>query len=124
MTDMEEIMERREHKRFRTQNSVYVNLQDIYYKTGQLKDISKGGCAFLYIPNGEKINGRFNMDLFSLTDAFYLRNMSFKSISDFSQDNEPPFAHGKIRQCGGQFDKLTQIQKIQLDSFIKDNTNK
>jgi len=124
MTDMEEIMERREHKRFRTQNSVYVNLQDIYYKTGQLKDISKGGCAFLYIPNGEKINGRFNMDLFSLTDAFYLRNLSFKSISDFSQDNEPPFAHGQIRQCGGQFDKLTQIQKIQLDSFIKDNTNK
>ncbi len=43
----------------------YVTLKDIYYKIGQLVDISKGGGAFLYIANGEKINGRFNIDLFS-----------------------------------------------------------
>jgi c-di-GMP-binding flagellar brake protein YcgR len=124
MTDMREIMERREHKRFRAQNGVYVTLRDIYYKIGQLIDISKGGCAFLYIANGEKINGRFNIDLFSGTDAFYLRDMSLKSISDFSQDNEPPVIHGKRRRCGGQFDKLTQTQKIQLDYFIESHTNK
>jgi hypothetical protein len=124
MTDIKEIMERREHKRFRVQNGVYVTLKDIYYKIGQLINISKGGCAFLYIANGEKINGRFNIDLFSGTDAFYLRNTSFKTISDFSQDNEPPFTHGKIRRCGGQFDELTQTKKIQLDYFIKSHTNK
>ncbi len=124
MTDMREIMERRENKRFRAQNGVYVTLKDIDYKIGQLIDISKGGCAFLYIANGEKINGRFNIDLFSGTDIFYLRNMLFKTISDFSRDNELPFIHGKIRRCGGQFDKLTQTQKIQLDYFIKSHTNK
>jgi hypothetical protein len=117
-------MKRRNHKRFKVQAGVYVNLKDIHYKIGQLIDISKGGCAFLYIANGEKINGRFNcsIDLFSGTEAFYLRNMSFKTISDFSQNNEPPFAYGKIRRCGGQFDKLTQTQKIQLDYFIKSHT--
>jgi hypothetical protein len=124
MTDMKEIVERREHKRFRVQNGVYVTFKNNYYKVGQLINISKGGFAFLYIANGEKINGRFNVDLFSGTDTFYLRNIPLKTISDFSQDNEPPFIHGKIRRCGGQFDKLTQTQKIQLDYFIKSHTNK
>ncbi len=123
-TYMKEFTERREHKRFRVHNGVYGTPKDIYYKIGQIIDISKGGCAFLYMANGEKINGRFNIDLFSGTDTFYLRNMSFKPISDFSQDNEPPFVHGKIRRCAGQFDKLTQTQKIQLDYFIKNHTNK
>ncbi len=31
--------------------------KNLYYKTGQLVDISKGGGAFIYIANGEKING-------------------------------------------------------------------
>ena len=119
-------MKRRNHKRFKAQTGVYVTLKDFNYKTGQLIDLSKGGCAFLYISNGEKINGQFNfnIDLFSCTEAFCLRNMSFKTISDFSQNNEPPFAYGKIRRCSGQFDKLTQTQKIQLDYFIKRHTNK
>ncbi len=39
--------------------------KNLYYKTGQLVDISKGGGAFIYIANGEKINGWFNIDLFS-----------------------------------------------------------
>lgn len=119
-------MKRRKHKRFKAQSGVYVNLKDFHYKMGQLIDISKGGCAFLYIANKEEITGPFNcnIDLFSGTDAFYLRNMSFKTISDFCQNNEPPLAYGKIKRCGGQFDKLTQTQKIQLDYFIKSHTNK
>jgi PilZ domain len=119
-------MKKRKHKRFKAQTNVYVNLKDVDYKIGRLKDISKGGCAFLYIANGEKINGRFNcnIDLFSGTDAFYLSNVSFKTISDLSQNIEPPFTYGEIRRCGGQFDKLTQSQKIQLDYFIKSHTNK
>ena len=117
-------MEGRKHKRFGVQNGVYVNLKDIYYKIGRVINISKGGFAFLYIANGEKINGRFNVDLFSGIHAFYLRNISFKTLSNFSQNNEPPFIHGKIRRCGSQFDNLTQSQKIQLDNFIKRYTNK
>jgi len=119
-------MKRRNHKRFKPQTGVYVTLKDFNYKIGQLIDVSKGGCAFFYISNGEKRNGRFNfnIDLFSATEAFYLRNMSFKTISDFSQNNELPFAYGKIRRCGGQFDRLTQTQKTQLDCFIKRYTNK
>ena len=47
LTDMKEIMERRKHKRFMFQTGVYVALKDIYYKLGQLINISKGGIAFL-----------------------------------------------------------------------------
>jgi len=125
MTDMKEIEERRKHKRFKIKNRVYVTLKDNnYYKPGQLINISKGGIAFLYIPNEDQVNGLFKADLFSETNAIYLKNMPFKTISDFSHDNKPPFIHGKIRRCGGQFDKLTQTQKIQLDYFIKSHTNK
>jgi hypothetical protein len=124
MTDMKEIVERREHKRFKVQNRVYVTLKDNYYKLGQLINISKGGIAFLYIANEEQVNGLFKADLFSETNAIYLKDMPFKTISDFSHDNEPPLIHGEIRRCGGQFDKLTQSQKIQLDYFINSHTNK
>ncbi len=124
LTKMKLIVERRKHKRFRVQNGVYVTLKDIYYKIGQLITISKGGFAFLYIANGEKINGRFNVDLFSGTHAFYLRNIPFKTLSDFSQNNETPFIHGKIRRCGGQFDNLIKSQKTQLYRFIKSYKNK
>ena len=117
-------MERRKHKRFKAQEGVYVILKNNYYKIGQLIDINKVGFAFLYIANGKKINGQFNVDLFSCTDVFYLRNMPFKTISDFSQDNEPPLIHGEIRRCYGQFGMLTQFQKSQLDYFIKSYTNK
>ncbi len=110
--------------RFIVQNGVYVTLKDVYYKIGQLITISKGGFAFLYIANGEKINGRFNVDLFSGTHAFYLRNIPFKTLSDFSQNNETPFIHGKIRRCGGQFDNLIKSQKTQLYRFIKSYKNK
>ncbi len=119
LTDMKEIMGRRKHKRFMVQTGVNVARKDIYYKLGQLINISKDGIAFLYIANGEQVDDRFNIDLFSGTDVFYLRDMPLKTISDFSHDNEPPFIHGKIRRCGGQFDKLPQSQKIQLDYFIK-----
>ncbi len=90
-------MERRKHKRFKVQKGVYVTLKDLYYILGQLVDISKGGGSFLYVANGEKINGRFNIDLFSGTDAIDLRNMPFKTISDFSHNNEPPITYGKVR---------------------------
>ena len=126
-------MERRKHKRFKVNNGVYVTLKvkngiyvtlkDLYYIIGQLIDISKGGGAFLYIANGEKIKGRFNIDLFSGTDAIYLRNMPFKTISDFRKNNEQPITYGKVRRCGGQFDNLTPTQKSQLDYFIKNYTN-
>ncbi len=126
-------MERRKHKRIKVQKGVYVikvqkgvcvTLKDIDYKIGQLVDISKGGGAFLYVANGEKRNVQFNISLFSGPDAIYLRNVPFKTISDFSQNNEPHIAYGKVRRCGGQFDNLTQTQKSQLDYFIKSYTNK
>jgi hypothetical protein len=119
VANMKKNMERRKHKRYKAQEGVYFILKDKYYIPGQIIDISKGGFAFLYITDGEKMNGRFNVDLFSYTDAFFLKNIPFKTISDFKQDNETPLNHGEIRRCGGQVDKLTQSQKIQFDYFIK-----
>ena len=124
MTGLEGIEERRKHKRFKVQDRIYVTIKGNYYKFGKLINISKGGFAFLYITNQEQLNGLFKVDLFSETNLHYLRDMPFKTISDFSHDNEPPFIRGNIRKCGGQFGKLTQSQKSQLDYFIKSYTNK
>ena len=114
--------ERRKFNRFKARKGTYVTIRGKYYKLGQLIDISKGGISFLYIANGEEMSGRFNVDLLSLKNTLCLRNMQFKTISDFNQDNESPLIHGEIRRCGGQFEKLIQSQEIQLDYFIKSNT--
>lgn len=117
---MEENTERRKHQRYQAQEGVYFILKK-HYLPGRIIDISKGGFAFLYITDGEKMNGRFKVDLFSYSDGFFLRNIPFKTISDFKQDNEPHVNHAETRRCSGQFDddNLTQSQKIQLDYFIE-----
>ena len=123
MVNMKRNSERRRFIRFKARKGTYVSTRGKQYNLGQLLDISRGGISFLYVANGEEMSGRFNVDLFSLNDPICLRNIQFKTISDFNQDNESPPIHGGFRRCGGQFEKLMQSQKSQLDYFIKNNTN-
>jgi hypothetical protein len=91
---------------------------------GQLVSIGKGGIAFVYIENGEQISDRFNIDVFSSSDTFCLKNMPLKVISDVQEGNEPPSNHENIRRCTGQFEELTHVQAAQLDYFLENYTDK
>ena len=122
---MKEIMERRRYHRFQVQEGVYVALNDGSFKIGQIQNISKGGLAFTYVANEKNAEGSFTVDIFAVEYVFNLKNIPFKTTSDFYQDVEIPFSTTslrQLRQCGGQFDELTQIQMSQLDYFINDKT--
>ena len=124
MTDMKKIVERRKHCRFQAQEGAYTTLYNGSLKIGLIQNISKGGFAFRYVGNGEQAEGSYKVDIFSSNNDFYLKNLPFKTISDFYIEFEIPFSTTSLRQCGGQFDNLTQTHKSQLDYFIKSYTNK
>ena len=122
MTNMKEIMEKRKHRRFQTQERVYTAINNGSIKIGQIQNISKGGLAFRYVANREQVEGSYKVDIFATDNAFYLKNIPFKSISDVYIDFEIPFSTTSLRQCGGQFGELTRIQVSQLDYFIESYT--
>ncbi len=122
MTNMKEIMERRKHSRLQTQERVYAALNNGSIQIGQIQNISKGGLAFRYVANREQVEGSYKVDIFATDNAFYLKNIPFKSISDVYIDFEIPFSTTSLRQCGGQFVELTRIQVSQLDYFIESYT--
>lgn len=119
MTDMKEIRERRKHQRFQIREGVYAALNDGSFKIGQIQNISKGGFAFRYVSNGKKAEGSFTVDLFAVDKAAYLKNIPFKSTSDFYPEVEIPFSTLPLKQCGGLFGELTPTQMSQLDDFIE-----
>jgi len=78
-----------------------------------------GGLAFRYI-GLEEPNGSSYIDIFMSDLDFYLRNVSFKTISDF-----PVVRDGlttvTLRRRGIQFGKLTPQQSVALEDFIEEH---
>ena len=68
------------------------------------------------------IEKRDVVDYRYLTSIWTIR--LFSRYCDICKDFrlEIPFSTTSLRQCGGQFGKLTQIQRSVLDYFINDNT--
>jgi hypothetical protein len=117
-----EFMERRIHPRFRVQKGAYAAINDGFYKIGQIQNISKSGLAFKYMERGEKVEGTYRVDIFSSDNDFFLKNIPFRTISDFFEETENPFITVSIRQCGGKFGELTPGQRSQINYFIENYT--
>lgn len=122
MTDMKEIMERRNHPRFQVQEGAYAALNNGSSQIGQIQNISNGGLALRYVAIGEQAEGSYTVDIFVTNNDFFLTNIPFEIISDVYIDFEIPFSTTSLKQCGGQFGELTQSQRVQLDYFIKGYT--
>ena len=115
-------IERRKHRRFVVEEGVYVLLKNNSSKLGQIRNISRGGLAFNYIVNGEKMHESFKVDIFISGRGFYLKDLPSKKISDFHIKNKLPFSTFAIRKVGIQFNELTQSQLSQLDNFMREHT--
>ena len=89
---------------------------------GLIKDINKCGLAFQYVANGKKLAGGLTINIFRHSKEFYLKNLPFKTISDFYVDCKSPFSTIILRQCSGKFADLTDNQISQLDRFIQNYT--
>ena len=122
MIGTKKTVEKRKHNRFKAQKDTYVALVNDSTKVGQIMNISNGGLAFCYIGRGAQITGWQKINIFLSGNRFYLKEVPFKAISDFFIDTKIQFSTVLMKQCGGQFGKLTPSQISQLDYFIANHT--
>jgi hypothetical protein len=64
MTEKKGFTERRKHRRHKAQDGSYAAIRDGSTKLGPIKNISKGGLAFTYISEGDKIPESLSVDVF------------------------------------------------------------
>lgn len=114
-----ERVERRKHQRFQVPSSAFAGIGSYFGKVGRILDLSMGGLAFRYI-GLEEPNGSSYLDIFMNDLDFYLRNVPFKTISDF-----PVITDGlttvTLRRRGVRFGKLTPPQRAALEDFIEEH---
>lgn len=119
MANSEKAVERRCHERFQVQQGVYALLKNGSSKLGQIKNISKGGLAFMYINDGEQLHDPTEVDIFLSGYGFFLKGIPCKKISDIHVDNFVPFSTFEMRQLGVQFGEVSLQQLTHLDTFIE-----
>ncbi|MBW1743960.1 MAG: PilZ domain-containing protein, partial [Deltaproteobacteria bacterium] len=110
-------LERRKFKRFQMPTSSFAGLGPYFGKVGGIVDLSMGGLAFSYI-GIEEPNGSSYLDVFLVDHDFYLRRVSFVTISDIAI---VPDGHTAmtLRRRGVRFGKLTPRQRSQLENLIQ-----
>jgi len=124
MINTERIAERRFYERFQVQQGVYALLKNGSSKLGQIKNISKGGLAFMYINDGDQIQGETEVDIFLSGHGFILKGIPCKKISDIHVDNFVPFSTFEMRQLGVQFGEVSMLQLDNLSAFIEKYTTR
>lgn len=121
MVERGTIVDKREYDRYRVQSDVSVMLRNGSVEVGQLLDISVDGLALSYISGDKKIEGWFQVYIYS-RDQFFLINLPFRVISDSLIDDSSLFRTIIKKRCGGQFGELTDQQRSHLDHFIAHHT--
>lgn len=117
-----DFIERRKHKRLKAKKGVFAVLKSDITKLGQIINISKKGLTFRYIPNGEKSNGSFEVDIFIFGNDFYLKKVPARIVLDRDIDNKVSFSSLPMRQLSMQFGEMMPEQKSKLAFFLEKHT--
>ena len=113
--------EQRKEKRFQLKGDAFAIPSYHSRKLWQIMDISKGGLAFQYVPNGDRIYDSSELDIAYSSGSFYLEKVPFKAVSDLEVKNGIRWSSLKVRRCGVQFGKLTHNQESLLEDFIQNH---
>jgi hypothetical protein len=120
MTNTEQRVERRKHKRFQAWNGAFVGLGPYSLKLGQIVNMSMGGLAFRYIGSSKPSKMKTRSKIF-VDNGFCLDDVPLETVSDF-EAKQKPFASLVMRESGVQFGELTHDQKSQLRYFLSNHT--
>ncbi|MFC1516889.1 hypothetical protein ACFL7E_09070 [Thermodesulfobacteriota bacterium] len=123
MAKRKKIIERRRQDRFKVKDGFFAALTS-ENKIGQINEIGKRGLTFQYVDNGTSVKTSAQIDIFSTSYDFYLRNMPVKSIVDFEIDSTVPLSSLPMKQVNVQFGKMSSTQKMLLDFFLQKYTLK
>lgn len=86
---------------------------------GRINNISMDGLSFDYIANAQKSNPPFVLDILLADCAFYLPNLTFKTICDFQIDADFSMDPIKMRRHRVQFDRQAPAQIRKMQYLIK-----
>lgn len=117
-----EPIERRRYKRFSPRSSAFVAFGAYDKKIGHIVDISRGGLAFHYFANGDRLNKSVSIDIYSAEEGFYLKEVPFITVSDVELPREFAWSSIIMRRRGIQFDNLTPSQVSQVEYFLLNHT--
>jgi c-di-GMP-binding flagellar brake protein YcgR len=129
MIPQEEMVDHREHVRYRVPKDSFVTIGSDEPILGQIMDISMGGIAFRYM-DSKKPTDESRLDMFLTEGDMCLGQVPIKAVSDYEIPNtvlcktvdEIPPSCRTMRRCGVQFGDLTQHQRSQLQHYIQNHT--
>ena len=113
--------ERRKHQRYQVQRNAFVLLRNESMNPGQITEISLGGMVFRYNCRNGTSPGASEIDIMlaGFTDAFLIRNLHIKAVSDCGISEETPIGLTRLRRQVVSFGMLTPIQTSRLKFFIR-----
>ena len=114
------LVEQRRYQRYRMPENSCVTFGNGAPKLGQINDVSEGGLAFSYIDIGERPKRSLSLDIQIENKDFQLEALPFRTIWDSEIYDE--LRSAKMRNCGGQFGKLTLYQESQLLYLIQNHS--
>ena len=129
MSPEEEMVDHREHVRYRVPKESFVTIGTDEPIMGQIIDISMGGIAFRYM-DSKKPTDESHLNMFLTEGNVCLDQVPIKAVSDHEIPNtvlcktvdEIPPSCRTMRRCGAQFGDLTQHQMSQLQQCIQNHT--
>ncbi len=92
--------ERRVYRRYKAQDGSFAVVKDGSTKLGPIKNISKGGLAFTYISEGDKLPESLSVDVFFSGEGFYLKDVPSDKISDLYVDIDSPISSLILKKMG------------------------
>ncbi len=116
---MEELVERRKHKRFRVRHGGFASLHPHITVVGQIIDIGTGGLAFRYVASENRTNGSATLNILLTDGSFSLETIPFQTVWDSGTPGDFSLGAITLRHCGVQFGELTHGQKLDLEYFIR-----
>ena len=113
--------ERRQHKRYQVQRNAFVLLRDGFMNPGQITEISLGGMAFRYNCRNGNSPGASEIDIMvaDFTDAFLIRNLHIKAVSQREISEENPIGSTRLRKQVVRFGSLSSNQTSRLKYFMR-----
>lgn len=124
MTEEKGFIERRVHRRHKAQDGSFAAIKNGSWKLGRVKNISKGGLAFICISGHDHMPETFLVDIFFSGQGFYLKDVPSKKNSDLYESIDSPISSLMLKKIGIEFKELNHYQQEQLDNFIRDCTVK
>ncbi|MBI9085738.1 MAG: hypothetical protein JEZ11_19225 [Desulfobacterales bacterium] len=91
-------------------------------KMGQIRDISLSGISFSYIDSDGCTGIASKLDILVADSAFYLENLSFRTVTDLAVSDDTDFQAMKTKIACLQFKDLEPHQIAQLDRFLRQHT--